>query len=57
MWWICFWIYILFCFIVCRGFVYEIRSGNGVSFIGVVREFGEVIEEMDYDKIIEKLCK
>ena len=37
--------------------MHEIRSGNGASFIGAVRELGEAIEEMDHDKITEKLRK
>ena len=35
----------------------EIRSDNAGSFIGAVRELGEAIEEMDHDKITEKLRK
>ena len=35
----------------------EIRSDNGTNFIGAVREFREAIEEMDHDKITEKLRK
>ena len=35
----------------------EIRSDNGTNFVGAVRELREAIEEMDHDKITEKLRK
>ena len=44
-------------FIARRGPVREIRSDNGTNFIGSVRELREAIEEMDHDKITEKLRK
>ena len=33
------------------------RSDNGTNFIGAVRELREAMEEMDHDKITEKLHK
>ena len=44
-------------FIARRGPVREIRSDNGTNFISAVRELREAIEEMDHDKITEKLRK
>ena len=44
-------------FIARRGPVRKIRSDNGSNFIGAVRELREAIEEMDHDKITEKLRK
>ncbi|XP_068697271.1 uncharacterized protein [Montipora foliosa] len=44
-------------FIARRGPVHEIRSDNGTNFNGAIRELHEAIEEMDHDKITEKLRK
>lgn len=44
------------CFIVCCGLVWEIWCDNGINFVGVEREFCEVLKEMNYDELIEKFC-